>query len=327
MGTLINKIKNLIIKSNSVTVVPDASSINFTGAGATVTNVGNDVTVNISGGGSGGLSNFTAAGTDVYTGTVPGVLAYNDGDAYLVRFPNGNTTTSTLNINSLGAVPLYKNNDGIILGGDIYPGAEMLCVYNAVDNDFQCIGTTPNSLIAYVTNADSVTITKGEPVYAFGGQGDRMTVKKAFNTSDPTSAQTVGLVLSTSIGVNQKGFIMMQGLLTDLSILPTTTWTDGDPVYLGATAGSITNIKPSAPNHLVYLGVVTTANNGSAGRMYVRVQNGYEVDELHDVSINNSTLADDQVLTYEASTQLWKNKTQTGGASASSTLFNYYNFI
>jgi len=51
MGTLINKIKNLIIKSNSVTVVSDASSINFTGAGATVTNVGNDVTVNITGGG------------------------------------------------------------------------------------------------------------------------------------------------------------------------------------------------------------------------------------------------------------------------------------
>ncbi len=45
---------------------------------------------------------------------------------------------------------------------------------------------------------------------------------------------------------------MLQGLLDGLSTLPTSTWADGDPVFLGATAGSITNVKPYAPNHLVY---------------------------------------------------------------------------
>jgi hypothetical protein len=186
----------------------------------------------------------------------------------------------------------------------------MLCVFNTTTDGFQCIGTTSNALFSYVTNADSVTLTKGMPVYAFGGTGDRMTVKRANNTSDATSAQTVGIVLSTSIAAGQKGIIMMQGLLDGLSILPTSTWSDGDPVYLGATDGSITNVKPFAPNHLVYLGVVTTASNGSAGRMYVRVQNGYEIDELHDVAINSLTLADNDVLTYESSSSLWKNKKQ-----------------
>ena len=168
----------------------------------------------------------------------------------------------------------------------------MICVYNSTTNRFQVIGTAPNSLFAYVTNDDSVTLTKGMPVYAFSGTGDRMTVKRANNTGDATSAQTVGLVLSTSIGVNQKGLIMMQGLLDGLSILPTSTWADGDAVYLGATDGSITNIKPHAPNHLVYLGVVTTASNGTAGRMYVRVQNGYELDELHNVQAQTPTVND-----------------------------------
>jgi hypothetical protein len=146
------------------------------------------------------------------------------------------------------------------------------------------------------------------PVYAFGGTGDRMTVKRALNTSDATSAQTIGLVLSSSISAGQKGIIIIQGQLDGLSIVrPADGFADGDPIYLGATAGSITNVKPSAPNHLVYLGVVTTASNGSSGRMYVRVQNGYELDEIHDVSI--TSVADNQVLQYDSATGLWKNET------------------
>lgn len=258
---------------------------------------------------SGGILHGTASGTDTYTVTITGVTAYNDGDPYLIRFTNGNTTTSTLNINGLGAIPLYRNNDGQVIGGDIWDGAEMLCVYNSTANEFQVIGTSPNSLFAYVTNAESITITKGQAVYAFGGTGDRMRVKLAFNTSDATSAQTVGLVYSSSIGANQKGFIIIQGLLDNLSILPTSTWADGDPVYLGATAGAITNIKPYAPNHLVYLGVVTTASNGNAGRMYVRVQNGYELNEIHDVALVSpyATPVNNDVLTYITGTpNLWQ---------------------
>jgi hypothetical protein len=258
--------------------------------------------------GGGGIPHATASGTDTYTATITGVAAYNDADAYLIRFTNGNTSSATLNINGLGAIPLYRNNDGVLIGGDIINGGEMLCVYNSTNNHFQVIGTAPNSLFSYVTNDDSVTLTKGMPVYAFSGTGDRMTVKRANNTTDATSAQTVGLVLSTSIAANQKGLIMMQGLLDGLSILPTSTWNDGDAVYLGSTAGTITNVKPYAPNHLVYLGVVTTSSNGSAGRMYVRVQNGYELSEIHDIDLITNAPTNNQVLTYESSTDLWKNK-------------------
>lgn len=256
--------------------------------------------------GSGGIPHATASGTDTYTATITGVAAYADGDAYLIRFTNGNTTGATLNINSLGAITLYRNNDGVLIGGDIISGGEMICVYNSATTSFQVIGTSPNSLFAYVTNADSVTLTKGMPVYAFSGTGDRMTVKRAYNTLDATSAQTVGLVLSTSIAANQKGLIMMQGLLDGLSILPTSTFADGDPVYLGATAGTITKVKPYAPNHLVYLGVVTTANNGSAGRMYVRIQNGYELDELHNVQAQSPTLKDTLWYDNTVSPAQWK---------------------
>ena len=278
--------------------------------------------------GGGGITKGTANGTDTYTTTISGVASYTDGDSYLIRFTNGNTTAATLNINSLGAKSLYRNNDGAIIGGDIWAGGEMLCVYNSTLNAFQCIGTSPNSIFAYITNADSVTITKGQVVYAFGGVGDRMTVKLANNTSDATSARTVGVVLSTSIAANQKGIIILQGLLDGLNILPTSTYADGDSIYLGATAGSITNVKPYAPNHLVYVATVTTASNGSAGRMYVRVQNGYEMDELHDVSAQ--TPANKNGLFYNTSTSLWEARAVAAtdiDANVSNTEFSYLNGV
>ena len=288
--------------------------------GVTITGDGTLANPLVSVGGGSGILKGTTSGTDTYTTTISGVTSYADGDAYLIRFTNGNTTVCTLNINSLGAIPLFRNNDGQLIGGDITDGAEMFCIYNSTANNFQLIGTAPNTLLAYVTNADSVTITKGQPVYAFGGTGDRLTVKLAYNTTDSTSAQTVGLVLSSSIASNQKGLIIINGLLDELSILPTSTYADGDAIYLGATAGTITNVKPSAPNHLVYLGVVTTANNGSAGRMYVRVQNGYELDEIHNVKI--ATPLNNEGIFYNNSNTLWENKSIISALSGTKSEFD-----
>ena len=141
-------------------------------------------------------------------------------------------------------------------------------------------------------------------------------------SSDLTSAQTIGIVVTSSIAAGQKGIVISQGQLSNLSIFPTSTWADGDFVYLGATAGSITKTKPYAPNHLVYLGYVTTASNGSAGRMYVKVQNGYELDEIHDVDLITTAPTKYDALVYNGS--LWINDIPSNPAS---DLFNYYNFI
>lgn len=257
----------------------------------------------------GGLKHATATGTDTYTATILGVTSYSDGDSYLIRFTNGNTVAGpTLNINGVGAITLYRNNDGQLLSGDILDGGEMLCVYNSTLNVFQCIGTSPNSIFAYVTNGEAIAITKGQPVYAYSGVGDRMVVKLAYNTSDATSARTVGMVYSTSIAAGQKGFIMTEGLLDGLSnVKPINGWNDGDQVYLGATAGTITNIKPYAPNHMVYVGIVTTASPGSAGRVYVKCQNGYELDEIHNCDLVSVPPVNNDVLTYiTGPNNLWK---------------------
>lgn len=248
-----------------------------------------------------------SATPNTYTTTIPGVIGYTDGDAYIIRFNTGNESGATLNINGIGAKSLHYNNAGALIGGDIWDGAEMLCIFNFLNDSFDCIGTSPNSLYAYITNDEATSITKGQAVFAFSGVGNRMTVKLARADTDATSAQTIGIVFSTSIGANQRGIILIQGYLTELTQFPTATWADGDPVYLSPTTpGAFSQTKPLAPDHLVYLGVCATASNGSAGRMYVRIQNGYEMNELHDVAstgaVNNDILYRDTTVTPN----LWK---------------------
>jgi len=166
------------------------------------------------------------------------------------------------------------------------------------------------TLYAYVTNAESVTITKGQPVYMYAAQGDRVSVKLASNSGDATSAKTLGLC-AEDIGANQTGMVLCQGVQDGLNL---GAYSPGDTLYLGATAGTLTSTKPYAPNHLVYIGVVERANNGN-GRLYVRVQNGYELDELHNVSAQNPT--NGQTLIYNESTSLWEKHTLTAGTGIS----------
>ena len=150
-----------------------------------------------------------------------------------------------------------------------------------------------------------------QAVRVTGAQGQRLKVDLAQATNDLLSAETIGLVTET-INNNQEGFITTSGLIRGVNTtgsLQGETWIDGDIVYLSpATAGNITNVKPLAPNHLIIIGYVVSAHI-TQGSIFVKVDNGYELDELHNVSINTGTLANNDALIYESSSQLWKNKT------------------
>jgi hypothetical protein len=157
-----------------------------------------------------------------------------------------------------------------------------------------------------------VALTKAgyEVVIVAGATGQRLSVKLARADNDTNSAGTLGIVCENIAG-NQEGFICSVGQVTNINTtgsLQGETWADGDSLYLsGTTFGAITNVKPSAPIHEVRIGYVEYAHAVN-GKIYVKIDNGYEISELHDVAINTGTLANNDVLTYESSTQLWKNK-------------------
>lgn len=155
----------------------------------------------------------------------------------------------------------------------------------------------------YVRNGETTTLTIGTVVYLDAQQGDRATVKRALNTSDATSAKTLGVVAEV-IPANADGLVTTLGYLEKVN---TSAFTAGQTLYLGSTAGTFTATKPVAPNHMVYVGVVVRANAGN-GIIYVRCQNGYELDEIHDVLITSPTTGD---ILMRNGSSLWINTPQT----------------
>ena len=166
--------------------------------------------------------------------------------------------------------------------------------------------------VARIVNKTATNITLLEANYQVvrvtGAQGQRPKVDLALANNDLNSTTTLGLVTETILN-NQEGFVTTSGQVQEINTtgsLQGETWLDGDMLYLsGTVAGRVTNIKPVAPTHTVIIGFVEYAH-AVHGKIFVKVDNGYELDELHNVSAiapNNN-----EVLTYDTPTLLWKAK-------------------
>ncbi|NBT35546.1 MAG: hypothetical protein EBT03_08420, partial [Betaproteobacteria bacterium] len=175
--------------------------------------------------------------------------------------------------------------------------------------------TTANSaeiIRQYVKNDSGVALTKGQPVYITGANGTNVLIGLSAASAEATSSKTLGL-LEQNLAINGLGYVITEGRLTNID---TSTATAGQSVWLGASAGSKTyGAPPAEPNHGVYLGVVTKAN-ASTGEIFVKVQNGYELDELHDVSA--ASPSDGDIIQYKTSSSLWTNSSITNAGIATS---------
>lgn len=141
-----------------------------------------------------------------------------------------------------------------------------------------------------------------------GAQGQRLAVVLAQADSEFDSTDVMGLV-TENILVNEEGFVTTEGEVKGINTtgsLQGETWVDGDMLFLSPTVpGGLTKVKPEAPNHLVIVGYVEYAHQ-TQGKIYVKVDTGYELDELHNVKITSP--ADKNMLTYNGSTNIWENK-------------------
>ena len=241
------------------------------------------------------LSDITGGGGGVpYTGATQdldlGEFGLKAGQVTLDTTPTGTAVVGTTRWNdALGS------SETTLKGGNVI-------LKNGVD------------LVARVVNKvnPNTTLTKAayQVVKVAGAQGQRLAIDLARANSDLNSADTLGVVTET-IDPNQEGFILTVGQLEGINTtgsLQGETWADGDVLYLSpTTAGRMTNIKPNGSNgHIVIIGYVEHAHI-TQGKIYVKIMNGWELDELHNVFIDTPT--NNQGLIYETSTDLWKNKT------------------
>jgi hypothetical protein len=146
-----------------------------------------------------------------------------------------------------------------------------------------------------VRNETGSTLVKGTAVYISGASGNKATVSKAIATGDATPAQTLG-VITNDIITNQNGYVTVFGSIAGID---TSMYANGAQLYLSSTvAGAFTSVKQYAPAHLVYVGIVTRSHKNQ-GSIETNIQNGYELEELHNVSI--TTPANNDALVYGSS--------------------------
>ena len=184
--------------------------------------------------------------------------------------------------------------------------------------------------VARVVNKAGVTLSEADfrVVKVLGAQGQKLSVNLARANSNANSNGTIGVVTET-ITNNQEGFITTSGLVNNIdatggkSFGGLETWTDGNILYLDPdNAGYMTNVKPVTPAILVIIGYVVSASVN--GKIYVKITNGYDLNELHDVNINNP-LGND-LLAYNATTGYWRNVdlADIGGVTTASTGISNY---
>jgi hypothetical protein len=176
-----------------------------------------------------------------------------------------------------------------------------------------------------IKNNTGITLLKGQAVYINGATGVNVTVALAQANAESTSSKTLGLIEADILN-GSTGYVVTDGELIDFNTSSATN--EGDSVWLSPTiaGGLVYGLanKPVAPNHMVYLGVVSRKNVNN-GVILVKVQNGYELDELHNVLAPTSGLANNDILTWEASSSLWKNKQLAGTQVTTALGFTPYN--
>jgi hypothetical protein len=169
--------------------------------------------------------------------------------------------------------------------------------------------TSATRLITAVYNKSGATIAKGSVVYIDGAHSSVLpSIALAKANQESTSAYTYGLV-ENDIPNNSQGVVIQVGVITNLN-LPTSTYTDGQTLYLSPTvAGGYTLVKPLAPNHYVSIGTITRAHP-TLGTIQIAIRNGFQLDELSDVQIP-LVPNDSDLLQFTRVDSLWKNVSVT----------------
>lgn len=165
-----------------------------------------------------------------------------------------------------------------------------------------------SDILLYVKNISGAQINKGTVVRISGSLGDNPLVAVADWTDDNNSANTLGLV-TDNIPNDSFGYVMTEGTFIGYDTL-TPGWTAGQVVYLGSS-GSITGSAPRAPLHTVRLGQVLRVQEIN-GSIYVRIDNGYELGELHDIIDNTTNGSYGDLLVKSGS--VWTNSKQLTGS-------------
>ena len=266
-----------------------------------------------------GMTITTDASLDIITFSSTGGYGNAEVATFLANYGSNTINTS----GNISAGNITVNGVSFNTGGTTAPSSGQI-VYNSNYGTHQ-VGLNGSNvmlmgqdLVVYARNDEANTLSKGEVVYISGASGDKATVRRAVNNSDDNSATTIGIVKS-DIAAGQLGYIVSQGVVDGINL---GAYTAGDKLYLGNVAGTFTNVKPEAPAHYVFIGVVERANSGN-GQILVRVQNGFELDEIHDIKL--TSVQQNDMLIRNAGNSLWVNQSVSSVVANTNVTLKQFN--
>lgn len=167
-----------------------------------------------------------------------------------------------------------------------------------------------------VYNNTGSTMVDGDVVYISGAASDKLNIALASASSEETSTRVIGVVTNTILP-NNYGYVTTHGLVHDLNT-NTYTVSAGEILWLSTVPGKLTTIRPPAPLHATYIGVVVKRSVND-GIIYVNPQNGYELNELHDVQITN--IQNEDILVWNSASGVFVNSDALSGKQ------NYHGFF
>lgn len=170
----------------------------------------------------------------------------------------------------------------------------------------------------YRIKADAA-ITNGQVIMFTGTVGASGALKGAPATGlTATQNEYIMGVATQDIAHNGWGYVTWFGLVRGIDTTGgAEAWVDGQTLYYNpAVPGGLTKTVPTAPNpKVIVASVVNAASNGS---LFVRPTFGSALGST-DSNVQIGTLANGNLLIYNASTSRWENATLTAGSNVTIT--------
>jgi hypothetical protein len=170
------------------------------------------------------------------------------------------------------------------------------------DYDTTWIDNYAGELRIIVKNDSGVTINKGEAVMAVDAVGDRIRVAKAVADGSVSSRYMLG-VAAEAIANGAEGYISLLGEIRQLN---TIAYPIGTVLFIDPdTPGALTDEEPQSPALDMNVAIVTRSH-ATTGILFIRMWGqGVNLGEVNNVAITEP--ADNQILAYDETAELWKN--------------------
>lgn len=201
------------------------------------------------------------SGTNVILATSPTIAAYSAGQTVRFVSSGANTSTVTININSLGAKAITKNGTTALVSGDIPAGAVVELVYDGVQ--FQMVAL-PKALSS---GAFATVGTAAGNLLALDGSAKIPTVDGSQITGIGTQVQPI----SASVAANA------------LTISASALSLDFRSATLGS--GTVTNVRGAPANLVISSGSSLGTVSAKLSRIAILAMNNAGTIELAAVNI------------------------------------------